>query len=53
MGHGRSPGEATVLLPTRDKPVELPKPVDEDIERMIQHEVRRLSGARHGRDFDT
>jgi acyl dehydratase len=36
-----TPGEATVLLPTRDKAVELPKPAAEDIDRMIAHEVER------------
>jgi hypothetical protein len=36
-----TPGEATVLLPTRDKPVELPRPAVEDIDGLIAHEVER------------
>jgi acyl dehydratase len=36
-----TPGQATVLLPTRDKPVELPKPAAEDVDRLIAHEVER------------
>jgi acyl dehydratase len=40
-----SPGNAVVLLPTRDKPiVDLPKPAQEDIDFMVQHEVKRLGG---------
>jgi acyl dehydratase len=36
-----TPGEATVLLPTRDAQVELPKPAEEDLAAMIAHEVER------------
>lgn len=38
-----SPGEAVVLLPTRDKPVELPTPEEEDLERMLEHQVKKYS----------
>ncbi|MGE5501159.1 MAG: MaoC family dehydratase N-terminal domain-containing protein [Ignavibacteriales bacterium] len=38
-----SPGNAVVLLPTRDKPVELPRPAEEDIDRMFAHEVQRYA----------
>jgi len=47
-----SPGTATVLLPTRDAPVELPRPVEEDIERMIEHEVERHRPLDTGVTFD-
>ena len=40
-GHIVTPGEAVVLLPTRDKAVDLPKPAHEDIEKLIAHEVER------------
>lgn len=40
-GTTTSPGEAVVLLPTRDKPVELPRPAEEDIDKLIEHEVVR------------
>jgi len=33
--------------------VELPKPADEDIEQMIQHEVRRYRALDTGVTFDT
>ncbi|ACG78939.1 conserved hypothetical protein [Phenylobacterium zucineum HLK1] len=36
-----TPGKAVVLLPTRDKAVELPRPAEEDIDRMFAHEVSR------------
>ena len=36
-----SPGNAVVLLPTRDKAVELPRPAQEDIDGMYAHEVSR------------
>lgn len=36
-----SPGEAVVLLPTRDKAVELPRPAEENIDKMYAHEVER------------
>jgi len=36
-----TPGEATVLLPTRDRAVDLPRPAHEDIDRLIAHEVER------------
>ena len=38
-----SPGSAVVLLPTRDKAVELPKPAQENIDDMYAHEVERLA----------
>ncbi|MDB5445099.1 MAG: hypothetical protein JWQ97_416, partial [Phenylobacterium sp.] len=38
-----SPGSAVVLLPTRDKAVELPKPAQENIDAMFAHEVERLA----------
>jgi len=34
-----TPGEATVLLPSRHNPVELPHPVEEDVDRMIDQQV--------------
>ncbi|OHD01484.1 MaoC family dehydratase N-terminal domain-containing protein [Sphingopyxis sp. OPL5] len=37
-----SPGNAVVLLPTRDAPVELPKPAKENIDEMYAYEVERL-----------
>lgn len=40
-----SPGEAVVLLPTRDKAVELPRPAEEDIDGLMRHEI-----GRHPRD---
>jgi len=39
-----SPGNAVVLLPTRDKPVELPKPAKENIDEMYAYEVEKLRG---------
>ena len=36
-----SPGNAVVLLPTRDAAVVLPKPAEEDIDKMYAHEVSR------------
>jgi len=39
-----SPGSAVVLLPSRQAPVELPKPAQENIDAMFAHEVDRLSG---------
>jgi acyl dehydratase len=41
-----TPGSAVVLLPTRDAPVELPKPADEDIDKMYAHEVATLAQRR-------
>jgi acyl dehydratase len=38
-----SPGNAVVLLPTRDAPVELPRPAEEDIDKMYAHEVAKLA----------
>jgi acyl dehydratase len=38
-----SPGNAVVLLPTRDKPVELPKPAKENIDEMYAYEVEQLN----------
>ena len=38
-----TPGNAVVLLPTRDAPVELPRPAEEDIDRMFAHEVAKLA----------
>jgi len=37
-----SPGSAVVLLPTRDKAVELPKPAKENLDEMYAYEVERL-----------
>lgn len=37
-----TPGEAVVLLPTRDKAVELPKPPVSNATDMLQHEAARL-----------
>lgn len=39
-----SPGYATVILPTRDTPVTLPKPPVQTMDEMIQHEMDRLHG---------
>ena len=36
-----SPGEATVLLPTREAPVRLPKAAERDAQRIIDEEVAR------------
>ena len=36
-----TPGDAVVLLPTRDKAVELPRPAKENIDDMYAHEVAR------------
>jgi len=38
-----TPGAAVVLLPTRDKGVELPKPAREDADEMVQYEIDRLA----------
>jgi acyl dehydratase len=38
-----TPGNAVVLLPSRDAAVELPRPAEEDIDRMFAHEVARLA----------
>ncbi|MBV9511753.1 MAG: MaoC family dehydratase N-terminal domain-containing protein, partial [Caulobacteraceae bacterium] len=37
-----SPGSAVVLLPTRDKAVELPRPAQEDVDQMFAHEVETM-----------
>jgi hypothetical protein len=34
-----------VLLPTRDAPVDLPRPAREDAEEMVQYEIDRLAAA--------
>jgi acyl dehydratase len=36
-----SPGEATVLLPTRDKPMALPKAAETDVQKILDQEVER------------
>jgi acyl dehydratase len=41
-----TPGEAVVLLPTRSKQVELPRPPADDINAMYAHEVERYAQAR-------
>ncbi|MDQ8728263.1 MaoC family dehydratase N-terminal domain-containing protein [Bradyrhizobium sp. LHD-71] len=41
-----TPGEAVVLLPTRSKSVELPRPAADDIDAMYAHEVERYAQAR-------
>lgn len=38
-----TPGNAVVILPTRDKPIELPKPARENPDEMIQYEIDRLA----------
>ncbi|MES2986339.1 MAG: MaoC family dehydratase N-terminal domain-containing protein [Pseudomonadota bacterium] len=38
-----TPGSAVILLPTRDAPVELPRPAEEDVDRMYAHEVARYA----------
>jgi acyl dehydratase len=38
-----TPGTAVVLLPTREAPVELPKPAKEDIDQMYRFEVERCA----------
>jgi acyl dehydratase len=38
-----TPGTAVVLLPTRERPVELPKPARENPEEMVQYEIDRLA----------
>jgi len=40
-----SPGSAVVLLPTRGSAVELPRPAEEDVEKMYAHEIERLARA--------
>jgi acyl dehydratase len=43
-GTTTSPGNAVVLLPTRDQPkVTLPRPAHADIDAMVQYEVKRLA----------
>jgi hypothetical protein len=42
-----TPGEAIVLLPTREAPVELPLPPAADLRSLIDHEVERHA------EFDT
>jgi acyl dehydratase len=37
-----TPGNAVVLLPTRNAPVELPKPAEANAEKMFAHEAARL-----------
>jgi acyl dehydratase len=39
-----TPGSAVVLLPTRDKPVELPKPAERNVDALVRHEIERLAG---------
>ncbi|WP_223262760.1 MaoC family dehydratase N-terminal domain-containing protein [Sphingobium sp. SCG-1] len=48
-----SPADAIVLLPTREKPVELPRPAEEDIDKMIEHEVERYRALDTGVTFDS
>ena len=38
-----TPGEAVVLLPTRQAPVDLPRPAEEQLDAMIAHEVARYA----------
>lgn len=38
-----TPGDAVVLLPTRDKAVELPRPAKENVDDMYAHEVARYA----------
>jgi acyl dehydratase len=38
-----TPGDAVVILPTRDAPIELPRPARENVEEMIQYEIDRLA----------
>jgi hypothetical protein len=38
-----TPAKAVVLLPTRDRAVELPKPAEQDIDCMFAHEVARYA----------
>jgi hypothetical protein len=38
-----SPGNAVVLLPTREAQVELPRPAQENIDDMYQHLVERYA----------
>lgn len=38
-----TPGNAVVLLPTRDAQVELPRPAQEDVDLMFAHEVEKLA----------
>ena len=38
-----TPGEAVVLLPTRGQAVTLPRPAEEDIDKMFAHEVARYA----------
>ena len=42
-GEISTPGTAVVLLPTRDRPVELPEPPAPDLNGMVEHELRRFS----------
>jgi hypothetical protein len=38
-----SPGKAVVLLPSRERPLVLPRPAEENAGAMIRHETERLS----------
>jgi len=40
-----TPGDAVVLLPTRQTAVDLPKPAEQDVDRLIAHEVSRYATA--------
>jgi acyl dehydratase len=42
-GTTTSPGNAVVLLPTRDKPVELPRPAKENVDEMVRHEIEQIA----------
>jgi hypothetical protein len=42
-GEISTPGTAVVLLPTRDRPVELPEPPAPDLNGMVEHELTRFS----------
>jgi len=42
-GTTTTPGNAVVLLPTRDKPVELPRPAKESADAMVKHEIERIA----------
>jgi acyl dehydratase len=43
-GKTTTPGSAVVLLPSREAPVELPRPARENPEEMVQFEIDRLAG---------
>ncbi|MEV0740130.1 hypothetical protein AB0I51_30300 [Streptomyces sp. NPDC050549] len=42
-GEVTTPGRAVVLLPTRERAVELPEPPAQDLDGMVAHELERFA----------